>query len=202
LGTKAGPHGQLIALDGARGPDLATAAKRLVRSVAPRGAEAGVSAWDASGIFWELRKGDKSGPHPSPRTLLLLYACDLAFRLRWEIRPAIEEGMTVIAAPYVETAVALGRATGVPRRWLVELFSFAPKAESSYRLKEKKNSGEWRGKRSEGFLEFCCKTLIKLSPAWNATQIRERFLDHLESLEDRGDCRTVTEKLLERLETG
>ena len=54
---------------------------------------------------------------PSPTTppanpllgrLLLLYAADLAFRLRWEIRPALAEGYTVVAAPYVETAVAFG----------------------------------------------------------------------------------------------
>ena len=29
---------------------------------------------------------------PSSRTLLLLYAADLAFRLRWEIGPALDEG--------------------------------------------------------------------------------------------------------------
>lgn len=201
MSTKKAP-GRLIALDGARGPELVTTARKLLRSVSSRGAEAGVSGWDASGIFWELRKGEKTGPHPSPRTLLLLYACDLAFRLRWEIRPALEEGMTVIATPYVESAAAFGKATGVPRRWLIELLSFAPQAEASYRLKEKKNSPDWRGKRSEGFLEFCCKTLIKASPAWNAAEICERFLDHLESVETRGDCRTVTEKLLQKLETG
>ena len=49
---------------------------------------------------------------PSARTLLLLYAADLAFRLRWQIRPALAEGRTVVAAPYVDTAVAFGRAAG------------------------------------------------------------------------------------------
>ena len=44
-----------------------------------------------------------------PRTLLLLYAADLAFRLRWEIRPALAEGHTVIAAPYLDTAFAFSR---------------------------------------------------------------------------------------------
>ena len=51
----------------------------------------------------------------SPRTLLLLYAADLAFRLRWEIRPALDAGQTVIAAPYLDTAFAFGRACGLSR---------------------------------------------------------------------------------------
>ena len=65
---------------------------------------------------------------PSARTLLLLYAADLAFRLRWEIRPALAEGRTVVAAPYVDTAMAFGRAAGVPVGWLTNLFRFAPPA--------------------------------------------------------------------------
>ena len=57
---------------------------------------------------------DAAAGAPSARTLLLLYAADLAFRLRWEIRPALAAGRTVVAAPYVDTAVAFGRAAGVP----------------------------------------------------------------------------------------
>ena len=110
--------GRLIALDGSRGPEIKVVAQRMVEGLSGPKAEAGVSGWDASGIFWELRKGDKDGPNPSPRTLLLLYACDLAFRLRWEIRPSVEEGMIVVAAPYVESAMAFGKAAGIPRKWL------------------------------------------------------------------------------------
>ncbi len=65
---------------------------------------------------------------PSARTLLLLYAADLAFRLRWQIRPALAEGRTVIAAPYVATALAFGRAAGLKPSWLMNLFRFAPRA--------------------------------------------------------------------------
>ena len=42
------------------------------------------------------------------RTLALVYAADLAFRLRWEIRPVLDAGGVVVASPYVETAVAFG----------------------------------------------------------------------------------------------
>jgi thymidylate kinase len=56
----------------------------------------------AASIFFELH-GLESGEHMSPRTLILLYAADLHFRLRWQILPALDEGQTVVAAPYVET---------------------------------------------------------------------------------------------------
>ncbi len=189
-------RGRLIALDGAGGPALAEVSTRLLRGQLRPRQEGGVSRFDASGIFFELRKGDKNIPQPSPRTLLLLYAADLVFRLRWEIRPALEEGRVVVAAPYVESAVAFGRAAGLPRAWLLELFGFAPKPDAAYRLKEKREFEAWKFKRSEGYLEFCCKTLLRSSPIWQPAELREKYLAYLEALERRGGCETITEKLL------
>ena len=91
------------------------------------GARGGISRWDASGIFQDLAVAEDEAGAPSARTLLLLYAADLAFRLRWEIRPALAEGRTVVAAPYVDTAIAFGRAAGLPADWLANLFRFAPR---------------------------------------------------------------------------
>src|SRR5207247_852286 len=88
----------------------------------------GISRWDASGVFQDLAVADAEAGAPSARTLLLLYAADLAFRLRWEIRPALAEGRVVAAAPYVATAIAFGRAAGLPPGWLKDLFRFAPRA--------------------------------------------------------------------------
>ena len=76
----------------------------------------GISSWDASGIFGEVVVAEESAGLPSARTLLLLYAADLAFRLRWEIKPALAEGLIVVAVPYVDTAIAFGRAAGLERR--------------------------------------------------------------------------------------
>lgn len=190
--------GRLIALEAASGPDLAEAGRRLARHLAKPRQEAGVSAFDASGIFFELRKGDKQIPQPSPRTLLLLYAADLVFRLRWEIEPALEEGYLVVAAPYVESAIAFGKAAGLPRRWLVDLFRFAPRPSACYRLKEKRDIGNWKFKRSAGYLEFCCKTLLRSSPIWQPLELRRKFLAYLESLEQREGCQTLSEKMLVR----
>ena len=117
------PKAMLIAVDGVD-PSAIVAAARVALGSPSRG---GISKWDASGVFQELAVADEAAGAPSPRTLLLLYAADLAFRLRWQIRPALAEGRTVVAAPYVDTALAFGRAAGLKPLWLMNLFRFAPK---------------------------------------------------------------------------
>jgi thymidylate kinase len=118
------PRGRLIAVEGISGAGVAAEARRVLR--ASGRARGGVSWWDASGLFEQLAASGEERGAPSPRTLLLLYAADLAFRLRWEIEPAIAEGKTVVAAPYIATAVAFGRAAGLTGGWLLSLFRFAP----------------------------------------------------------------------------
>ena len=113
---------RLVSIDGVDASAVVAAARRAI--VGP--GRGGISHWDASGIFQDLGVADAAAGAPSARTLLLLYAADLAFRLRWEIRPALAAGRTVVAAPYVATAVAFGRAAGVPAGWLTNLFRFAP----------------------------------------------------------------------------
>jgi hypothetical protein len=114
---------ELIAVDGVD-PAAILAEARAALGQPSRG---GISKWDASGVFQELAVADEAAGAPSARTLLLLYAADLAFRLRWQIRPALSEGRTVIAAPYVDTALAFGRAAGLKPSWLMNLFRFAPR---------------------------------------------------------------------------
>ena len=115
---------RLISIDGVNAAALKHAARATV--TANRRHRPGVSVWGASGIFDELTFAESEAGIPSARTLILLYAADLAFRLRWEIRPALEEGRLVIAAPYVTTAIAFGRAAGLDPTWLTDLFHFAP----------------------------------------------------------------------------
>src|SRR5438552_9130600 len=116
---------RLIAVDGVDAATVLAAARRA-RSAA---VHSGISHWDASGVFQELAMADEAAGAPSPRTLLLLYAADLAFRLRWQIRPALLEGRAVVAAPYIDTAVAFGRAAGLSSAWLTNLFRFAPRPD-------------------------------------------------------------------------
>jgi hypothetical protein len=146
----------LLSVDGVSASAVMQAAKRLAS--ADRGDRAGISWWDASGIFGDLDVAGLYAERPSPRTLLLLYAADLAFRLRWEIRPALAEGRRVIAAPYVDTAIALGRAAGLDDAWLRSVFEFAP-APTERRYVEGAPGPRASG---QGLVEFACRRLMGL----------------------------------------
>lgn len=140
----------LVAVDGVNGEAVKAHARAVLAEI-DRRHRGGISGWDASGLFKELEVAGEEAGMPSPRTLLLLYAADLAFRLRWEIRPALAEGRTVVAAPYVDTAVAFGRAAGLPGGWLAALFSFAPRAGRSRHVRA---AAPRSAARREGFVEF------------------------------------------------
>jgi hypothetical protein len=133
-----------------------TAAKAALAASTPGapGARGGISRWDASGIFQDLAVADAEAGVPSARTLLLLYAADLAFRLRWQIRPALAEGRTVVAAPYVATAKAFGRAAGIDAGWLTNLFRFAPAAAEQH-LVDNRDAHALGAKN--GFVGFACE---------------------------------------------
>src|ERR1700730_5739525 len=145
----------LIAVDGVNGAAVKAAA-RAALAEADRARRGGVSAWDASGLFEELAVADETARPPSARTLLLLFAADLVFRLRWEIQPALAEGRVIVAAPYVDTAVAFRRAAGVSSAWLSNLFNFAPRPTERRYV----HTAPARGMSDRvGFLEFCCQRL-------------------------------------------
>jgi hypothetical protein len=141
-------RGRLIAVDGVRGGALAAEARSTLEAVRQR--RSGISWWDASGLFDQLAVADDAAGVPSARTLLLLYAADLAFRLRWEIEPILAEGKTVVAAPYVDTAIAFGRAAGLASGWLTNLFQFVRVPDAQRFV-----AGSRRGaRRTRGFVEF------------------------------------------------
>jgi dTMP kinase len=156
-------RGRLIAIDGTRGKDVARADSALVTALNAADVECAVSRWDASGLFGELAAGALGNRHLSPRALSLVYAADLAFRLRWEVRPVLERGGVVIAAPYVDTAVAFGAAAGLDERWLRELLRFAPKPDLRGRSDERKPRRGWRPRLDRGYGEFAA-ALLQSSP--------------------------------------
>ena len=164
-------QGSLIALDGASGNALKTAAQAL-KATGYRGA--GISEWDASGIFGELAAAEHDAGAPSARVLLLLYAADLAFRLRWEIQPALARGRVVIAAPYIETAVAFGRASGLTGGWVRHLFRFAPPAAEARSV----DASSARG-YLEGFVEFGCHHVAGTRTGLSKEQLMARTRSYL-----------------------
>jgi hypothetical protein len=188
------PAGQLIALDGTRGRDLADSARKLVKLLDCKPG-AGLSQFDSSNTFFELRMAKGKRGSASPVTLVLLYASDLLFRLRWEIRPALAEGRTVVAAPYVQTAIGFGLSAGLSREWLEELFAFAPPPDGALRLKEKRKGKDKEGKGASGYFDFCCWSLSAISPQWTANGLREGILKHFDALADQGKVATLGKKL-------
>ncbi len=157
------PHGRLIAIDGTQGADVTEAATALRNALLERETTAGISRWDASGLFGDVVSAPVHERDLSPRTLLLLYAADLAFRLRWEIMPALEQRTIIVAAPYVTTAITFGLATGLSSEWLRTLFRFAPIPARTVVLREPKTAPTWKRKPERGFGE-CCATLLEATP--------------------------------------
>jgi thymidylate kinase len=184
--SKKDRRGSLVALDGTNGVMLRSEAERLAR-LCCGAADPAWSLWDASNTFYELRMAKAKNLTPTPRALMLLYASDLLFRLRWEIEPTLKEGRTVVAAPYVESAMAFGVAAGLPKEWIEELFRFAPKPAASFRLKEKKKGKEKKkdGEGEPGFVEFFCASLARHYPGWETAEVRREMLKYLKSLEER-----------------
>jgi len=166
---------RLIAVDGVDAAAVLAEARAALRSP-PRG---GISQWDASGLFQELAVGGDEAGLPSARTLLLLYAADLAFRLRWEIRPTLAEGRTVVAAPYVDTAMAFGRAAGLKAGWLKNLFSFAPRAAERRLVHPRAARAATVG---NGFVGFSCGRITGFGAGRTRRQIIEETAAHLRRL--------------------
>lgn len=194
MARKPAAGGTLIAVEGTRSADVGDGADRLWRQLQKK-AKGGVSRWDASGAFTDLWTGKTRVTGLSPRTLALLYASDLAFRLRWQIRPGLEQGQTIIAAPYLEGLMAFGSAASLPRTWLTEVLRFAPRPAVIYRVKERKKSSGWKGGPLDGFPEFCSAALAADSQG-DAALFRKKMIAYLEALESRHKCRRLRKKTL------
>lgn len=156
-------RGSLVAVDGTDSADVAQLAMTLHEALNTRDVSVLVSRWDASALFSDFVAAPVEDRDISPRTLMLLYAADLAFRLRWEIEPALADGHLIVAAPYVATAVAFGGAAGLSQEWLQTLFRFAPPPARSVVLREDSPARGWKRRPDRGFGE-CCTTLLEATP--------------------------------------
>jgi len=182
-----GARGRLIAVDGS-GASLDAAAKTLTATLRREREGSGVSSWDSSGIFTEL-ECEEAEDIPSARTLTLLYAADLAFRVRWQIRPALDAGLSVVAAPYVETAKSLAISAGLPRNWVQELFRFAPKPDASYHAFDR--TARIRGRTNVDYVDRFVDTLASAPHALDSGQLRKQSVAYLIALEKKGRCRRL-----------
>jgi hypothetical protein len=192
MASRSAGRAQLIALDGTRHADLRKAARALRERLASHKVKSGVSWWDASGVFFEVGLGKRKHRAASPRTLLLLYAADLAFRLRWQIRPALAEGQTVIVAPYLDTALAFGAACGLSREWLTSLFVFAPAPDARYVTRERGKANGWQANGRAGFAEFSSTVVAESTPSFVPTEARRKMIAFLEAAARRSGSRMLT----------
>jgi hypothetical protein len=172
--------GRLIAVDGSRGKDITLAANDIVARLKHVGVDCAVSRWDASGLFTDLAAGVRGEPNISVRTLSLVYAADLAFRLRWEIRPVLEAGGVVIAAPYIDTAVAFGTTCGLDEEWLRQLMRFAPAAGYRGIADERKIDRPWKRRADRGYAEYGALLLEAAAPKQVSKPARRRMVAMLE----------------------
>jgi hypothetical protein len=173
--------GSLIAVDGSRAKDVNAAAGAIAAALKRSGIECVISRWDASGLFNELAAGAHNDRNVSVRSLSLVYAADLAFRLRWEIRPVLEAGGVIIAAPYIETAVAFGGSCGLDEQWIRQLLRFAPKPTIHGRTEERKTQRPWKRRIDRGFCEFGAVMLDVSAPrraSHAARRVMISKLDH------------------------
>lgn len=184
MAEKVFPRGHLVAVDGSRGKDVSGAADALAERLRRDGVECVISRWDASGLFGELAQAGSPGRQVSPRTLSLVYAADLAFRLRWEIRTAIETGAVVIAAPYLETAVAFASACGLPESWLRDLLQFAPAPDVRGIVSERKSDRGWKPRLDRGYCEYGAALFEEALPDFKSKPTRHAMIEALGA--DRG----------------
>jgi len=172
--------GRLIAVDGSRGKDIVAAAAGLVDALRRERIECAVSRWDASGLFTDMAAGGHVDRNVSIRTLSLVYAADLAFRLRWEIRPALEAGAVVVAAPYIDTAVALGSTCGLDDDWLRLLMRFAPVPDFRGLAQERKVDKAWKRRADRGYAEYVAMMLATAAPKHASKAARRRMMELLD----------------------
>jgi hypothetical protein len=172
--------GRLIAVDGSRGKDVTAAANAVAARLKRAGVECAVSRWDASGLFTELAAGGSSDGTVSLRSLSLLYAADLAFRLRWEIQPVLDAGGIVIAAGYVDTAVAFGASLGLSEDWLQKLLQFAPPPALCGLAQERKIDRPWKPRLDRGYPEYGAAILKAASLVPASKKTRRAMMARLE----------------------
>ena len=190
--------GRLIAIEGTRGKDTGAAAAAVIAALKKAGIECAISRFDASGLFGELASAGRGDRNISIRTLTLVYAADLAFRLRWEIRPVLEAGGVVIAAPYLETAVAFGAACGLAEGWIRELLRFAPKPDLRARVEERKLDRGWKPRLDRGYPEYCAAMLERPAPELASKRARRETMTLLDRPKGRKVVR-LTEKGVQEL---
>jgi dTMP kinase len=119
-------RGLLVVLEGIDHAGRSTHAALLEKQLRYQGRGVVRTSFGGSLIAGDLMRRAKAERGSDSRTLLLLYAADLAERLEQIIRPALQAGLVVIADRYTFTPIARAAAGGVDPDWATGVLGFAP----------------------------------------------------------------------------
>ena len=118
--------GRLIVVEGIDGSGKSTQLDLLYKWLRSEGYVTVFTEWNSSPIVRDTTKRGKRKQLLTPMSFSLIHAADFASRTHEQILPALQAGVIVLADRYVYTAFARDAARGVNRRWVRDLYSFAP----------------------------------------------------------------------------
>jgi dTMP kinase len=118
--------GCLIAVEGTDGVGRSTQVDLLKRWLQVNGYGVVETGWTRSKLVQRALDMAKAGNLLNRMTFSLLYAADFADRLENVVLPALRSGFVVLSDRYVHTAFARDHVRGADRRWIRDLFGFAP----------------------------------------------------------------------------
>ncbi len=118
--------GRLIVVEGIDGSGKSTQLDLLHKWLRSEGYVTVFTEWNSSPIVRDTTKRGKRRQLLTPMSFSLIHAADFASRTYEQILPALQAGVIVLADRYVYTAFARDAARGVNRKWVRDLYSFAP----------------------------------------------------------------------------
>ena len=118
--------GRLIVVEGIDGSGKSTQLDLLHKWLKSEGFVTVFTEWNSSPIVRDTTKRGKRKQLLTPMSFSLIHAADFASRTHEQILPALQAGVIVLADRYVYTAFARDAARGVNRRWVRDLYAFAP----------------------------------------------------------------------------
>jgi len=118
--------GRLIALEGTDGVGRSTQIALLREWLETQGYGVLHTGLTRSRLAGDGLRRAKQGTTLGQRTLDLLYATDFADRLERDILAALRAGFVVLTDRYVFSIIARSIVRGIDRRWLRDLYRFAP----------------------------------------------------------------------------
>lgn len=122
-------NGALIAMEGLDGAGKSTVADETVQRLLEEGLEVVVTNWNSTSEIYNLIVDLSASDSIDSETRGIMFAAELAARVHFIVKPALEAGKLVIATKYVSAAIAHAVARGGDETFFRQLYHFAPEAD-------------------------------------------------------------------------